>query len=287
LTAEAEEYKKLLLSLYNEYIQKKTAQFRYNSFPLCSSSHPSPLPSGSIPPQPPTSSLSTPPSPPPDFTVFEIRRELENSLHPIELMRSIDTVNLIRDCKDDNDLYTTLHRDALGSLVSTLRKNIQVAKVAARETGHLDAIDNNFEPLLDGISYDHLTPQDAEILRKLGFCDAETELRAIVYRIKNKKGQWATIMSAGGLHKPSEIFEKAEKHLTEKEQSIRSQSENERIVGTKWFTQLGGLIKGCGLVIGNIGSLFLTSGASGVVSIPSTTAGIAEVLDWHQKVSTM
>lgn len=184
-------------------------------------------------------------------------------------------------------MYTTLHRDALGNLVSALRKNVQVAKVAARETGHLDAIDDNFEPLLDGISYDHLTPQDAEILRKLGFCDSETELRAIVYRIKTKKGQWATIISTGDFHKPSEIFEKAEKHLTEKEQSIRLQSEDERIVGTKWFTQLGGLIKGCGLVIGNIGSLFLTSGASGVVSIPSTAAGIAEVLDWHQKVKTM
>lgn len=289
MTDEADEYKNFLTSLYNEYIEKKTAQFRYNSFPTWTSLHPPPSSRGAsrIQPRAGSSALSSssPSIPSPSFTPFEIRRELENSLYPIELIRSMHTINLITDCKDDNEMYKTLQRDALGQLVSTLKRNVQVAKVSAQETGHLDAIDDNFEALLDGIRYDYLPPQDAEIFRRLGFCDAETELHATVYRIKTKKGQWTAIIQKEGITKPSEIFNKAEGHLKEKEGSTRSRTKG--IASRRWFTGLGGLIKGCGLVIGNIGLLTITSGGSIVGSIPSATAGFAEIFDWYRKAKTV
>jgi hypothetical protein len=103
LTDDVEKYKKFLISLYNEYVEKKTTQFRYDSFPVCTALHLFPSsPAAATPP--PTSSGTSPTGPPPNFTAYEIRRELENSPYPIESIRSMDTLKLITDCKDDNDV---------------------------------------------------------------------------------------------------------------------------------------------------------------------------------------
>ena len=251
-----EECEPILKQLYEEYVKMRVGQFRDFSYPLSIIKTREGL----------------------SISKDQIRRELENSLQPMGALRSMDIINHIKNYNNDEDLYKTYSKDALRTVVSDVRKNVEINKIAAQETGHLSVLDDNLEQIIECMELAYFPTQDYVVLNNLGSKDSPSELVTMISRVKSRKTIVINFIeqSSGSTLR---ILDGTIDYLGRIENGIDTEHP-----GVTWFSKLGSILKGSALIGADVAAAVFSSGATLFGSIPSVATGVVIIIDWFNEI---
>ena len=231
-----------------------------------------------------------------EYAESKIRR-LFRGLHPIErhhefdwefrrLREAMNVINYVKhNCDSDDEIYETFRMEILGSTVRSVRSGVRTSSNMAKRSGFLDAIDDHFEEIIDGIKPEYFPKEELEVLQKLGSKNPQIELAGIIYLLKAKQSQLASLIREVRISKQldriEEMLLKAEERF---EEESKEEEEKPRGPGRRWFKGLGQIAQGAALSIANIAlaAEFLPFPVSAETktwgAMTSTTAGFGMVL---------
>lgn len=190
-------------------------------------------------------------------------------------------------CSDDESIYRTFNINALREAVEAVEQAVRRSTRGLREIGLLDAFDNYFDEILDGLDIDDFPEEEYELLRSIGFQNPKSDLQGIIYLLKVRHREWLLRRNlkrcvSSELKSATELLESAVKDLKiEDQKTIVEQPKKSR----RWFKGLGKIGRGAGVSIGDICL------AAGILKFPvspetqtwgavvSTTAGVGMILD--------
>ena len=197
----------------------------------------------------------------------------------VEIAQLLKLINRIS--KHDGDPYRIFNQERLHNLTDEVRWAVNYTDNIAEDAGFLEAMDEHFDEIVDGMEIDDFPAEELEILRQLGSDMPRGELLALITKVKSSIPQREKRNELS----ISQALKNVDNRLAQKTTRPSDKTEELPKKSRKWFKGLGKIITGVGLTVGDIGL------AIGLIPLPalgqiptsgalvSATAGVGTILD--------
>lgn len=177
------------------------------------------------------------------------------------LRDAIALANLIYSLTENRDIYDIFKPDGVGKIIGDIKDGVNLSKNMAEDGGFLDALNNHYDEIIEGLTIDLFPEGELMIFHDLGAKDPKSELQGILYLLKVRAKKASNLQKEAS---PQHLLERVQNKLTEEEEQFKAEKAKEQPPqkSRRWFKGLGKIGQGAGLSIADIGL------AAGIIKFP-------------------
>lgn len=210
-----------------------------------------------------------------------------------QLKRALGVIRFIETCETDEEIYNTFKPQKLKQILIDIRNVLMVIQEVTETTGFKDANDESYMLITPMMHSSDLPKEDMELLKEMRVDNPEEYVDGMLFKVKhtiqdasNGKGIMIKNEMLGVPSMTDAIFSSAISKINSKiELMSQPRIKKEKMPKKKWWSATGTIIRGTGLVIGNI-VLGITSNSTELLSatIPSTCTGLGIIVEGIGKI---
>jgi hypothetical protein len=157
-----------------------------------------------------------------------------------------------RFCEDEDDIYHTFTRERIAQLPGEIHDGLRLHNRLAEEGGFLEAFDEHYDEIVDGLKLEYMPDVELDVLRDLGSEDPEAELTAMIHMVRSRRQR---VLAMNREIRISQQLKQAEERLDQQRKELAEEEkvEKPKRKSRRWFKGLGQIAQGSALSVANIG----------------------------------
>jgi hypothetical protein len=176
--------------------------------------------------------------------------EIQRTLRELDIEQAARILDFIdKNCRSDDEVYQVFTIEVLIRTISTVCKSVEFSTEIADRSGFLQLITEHSQEVFKELTLARLPSNELELLRRLGICISEEELKRVILSAHEHREEIVTEIRRSGLN---DTIKEIEDRLTRVEKALAGQPESARRPKRKWFTAIGLILTGSTTIIANV-----------------------------------